>query len=97
MRMMVTVRVPVAKGSETIRNGVMPKVIHRTLERLKPECAYFSLENGRRTMRAVFDMPVQEEMVAAFEPVLMELDAEIDLIPVMTAPELEQGFRKLPQ
>lgn len=46
-------------------------------------------------MRAVFNMQNENDMVAAFEPVLMELDAKIDLTPVMTAPELEAGFRAL--
>ena len=92
MRMMVTVRVPVQKGSATIKDGTLPRVIKSTLERIKPESAYFFLENGKRTMRAVFDMTNENEMVPAFEPLLMELDAEIELIAVMTADELAAGF-----
>jgi len=95
MRMMVTISVPVQKGSEGIKNGALPRVVQSTLEKIKPECAYFYLEGGRRTMRAVFNMLNENDMVGAFEPVLMELDADIVLTPVMTAPELEAGFKAL--
>lgn len=92
MRMMVTVRVPVQKGSAAIKDGSLPRLVKSTLERIRPESAYFFLEDGKRTMRAVFDMKSENEMVPVFEPLLMELDAEIDLVAVMIASELEAGF-----
>ncbi|MBI3791741.1 MAG: hypothetical protein HY275_12810 [Gemmatimonadetes bacterium] len=92
MRMMVTIRVPVAAGNRTIRDGSMGTVIQQTLERIKPECAYFFVEQGRRTMRAVFDLPSPGMQAAWFEPVLWALDAEIEIMPCMTAQELAAGF-----
>lgn len=95
MRMMITARLPVEQGNTTIQNGTLPRVIQSTLERIKPESAYFYLENGRRTMRAVFEMNKQEDMVPAFEPLMWELHAEIELAPVMTAEELQSGFQTM--
>ena len=95
MRMMVTVRVPVERGSAAIKDGTLPRVIKGTLERINPECAYFFLENGKRTMRAFFEMKKEADMVPAFEPAMLELNAEIELIPVMVATELEAGFQAL--
>ncbi len=43
-------------------------------------------------MRAVFDLENANDMVPSFEPVMMALDAEVELIPVMTAEELASGF-----
>ncbi len=95
MRMMVTAGIPTDKGSETIKNGILPGVIKSTLEKIKPESAYFYTENGLRTMRAVFDMAESNDMVAAFEPMMMELSATIDIRPVMSAEDLQGGFAKM--
>ncbi len=95
MRMMVTARVPVQRGTAAIKDGTLPRVVQATLERIRPESAYFCVENGVRTMRAVFDMKQQQDMVPTFEPMLMELDASIELTPVMTASELELGFQAM--
>ncbi len=92
MRMMVTVRVPVATGNRTLQDGSLPGLIEKTLGRIKPESAYFFMENGRRTMRAVFEMKQSNDMVPTFEPLMMGLEAEIELIRVMTADELKTGF-----
>lgn len=95
MRMMVTIRVPVETGNRTIKDGTLPRVIQQVTERIKPECCYFFLENGQRTMRAVFEMPDCVAMVPSFEPALLALDAAVEMTPVMTAEELAAGFKAL--
>ena len=95
MRVMVTGRVPTRKGSEAISDGSMTRIIQRTLEQIRPESAYFFVEHGVRTMRAVFDMTESMQSVTLFEPLIMELEAEIELIPVMNAEELTKGFAAL--
>jgi hypothetical protein len=95
MRMMVTIRVPVQTGNRAIKDGSLARVIQQVTERIRPECAYFFLENGRRTMRAVFDLKTQGDMVPSLEPALLELDAEVELTPVLTAEELAAGFKAL--
>lgn len=95
MRMMVTARIPVDKGSETIKDGTLPNVIQATLARIKPESVYFCTDRGLRTMRAVFDMESSSDMVPFFEPLMMELGATIDLRPVMNAEDLQGGFAKM--
>jgi hypothetical protein len=95
MRMMVTIRVPVETGNRAIKDGSLPRIIKEVTERIRPECAYFFIESGRRTMRAVFDLKNTNDMVPDFEPALLGLDAELELIPVMTAEELSAGFKAL--
>jgi hypothetical protein len=92
MRMMVTARLPVVKGSDMIKNGGLPKVVQATLERIKPESAYFYAENGRRTMRVVFDLKAERDIVPCLEPLMMELDADLEITPVMTIEDLQAGF-----
>lgn len=95
MRMMVTIRVPVEAGNRAIKDGSLPRIIQQVTERIRPESAYFFVEAGRRTMRAVFDLDQTHQMVPSFEPALLGLEAEIELIPVMTAEELATGFKAL--
>ena len=93
MRMMVTIRIPVETGNRAVKDGTLPKLIAEITERTKPESAYFYLDQGRRTMRAVFDLKEANHMVPSFEPALLGLDAEVELTPVMTGEELAAGFQ----
>jgi hypothetical protein len=95
MRMMVTIRVPVETGNRAIKDGSLPRLIQQVTDRIRPECAYFFLENGKRTMRAVFNLEHQGDMVPSFEPALIGLDAAVELTPVLTADELAAGFKAL--
>jgi hypothetical protein len=95
MRMMVTIRVPVEPGNRAIKDGTLPKVIQQTLEHIKPECAYFFVENGKRTMRAVFHLDQASGMVPAFEPAMVQLNAEVELTPCMTAEDLKFGLEAM--
>lgn len=70
----------------------MNRPIEDLLGRIKPECVYFFVENGKRTMRAVFDLKQTQDMMPAFEPAIIAMDAEVELIPVMTLEELRAGF-----
>lgn len=92
MRMMVTIRVPAAAGNRAITGGSMTGLIEKLMQKTRPECAYFFLENGKRTMRAVFDMKTNIDQVPALEPAIIGLDAEVEIIPVLTAEELHAGF-----
>ena len=43
-------------------------------------------------MRAVFDLKQAQDVVPAFEPALIGFDAEVEVIPVMTADDLKAGL-----
>ncbi|HRC85153.1 MAG TPA: hypothetical protein PK413_06060 [Thermoanaerobaculia bacterium] len=93
--MMATLRVPVESGSRGIREGSLPQLVQGFLEKARPESAYFYVENGRRTMRVVFDLAKSNDMMPYFEPFLMGLDAELEITPVMNAEELAAGFQAM--
>jgi hypothetical protein len=89
MRMMMIARIPVEIGNEAIKDGTLPKVIQQTLERIKPEAAYFTTMDGERTMVAVFDMQAVSDMPPIAEPLFMNLDAAVDFMPCMSADDLK--------
>ena len=43
----------------------------------------------------VFDMPDSSDMVPFGEPFFMALDADVEVVPVMNADDLQKGFGKL--
>lgn len=92
MRMMVTMKVPPAAGNRAIKDHKLVGIIEKTIAAMQPECCYFMLDNGHRTMRAVFDLKNQHDQISIFEPAMIELDASIELIPVMNGEDLHRGF-----
>ena len=43
----------------------------------------------------VFDMPDSSDMVPFGEPFFMAVDAEVEVVPVMNAEDLQKGLGKL--
>ena len=56
MRMLLKAQLSVEKANEAIREGRLQEAMEATLSSLKPEAAYFTVENGTRTAFIVFDM-----------------------------------------
>jgi len=92
VRTLAIISIDTAAGNPAIQNGELAKVIGETLERFKPEAAYFGLKDGKRTMFMVFDMQDASQMPPLAEPFFMGLDAEISLEPVMNADDLRKGL-----
>lgn len=94
MRTMLTIQIPVQAGNAAVKDGRMAKLLHATLERLQPESAYFFGRDGRRVCQMVFDLASPEDIPAIAEPLFMELEAQVDLVPVMNQAELQAGLAK---
>ena len=95
MRMMFTVIADTEAGTRAIENGTAQQSIKEALERLKPEAAYFYLQNGKRTSLFVLDVADPSEIIPLAEPLFSLVKAEISLTPVMNVDDLMKGFRAL--
>lgn len=95
MRMMAKVSIPVDAGNRAIQAGSLPKVIQQTAERWKPEAMYFTALDGVRTAFIVFDMADSSVLPSFAEPFFMELNAEVELTPVMNSDDLQTGLASL--
>ena len=71
MRTMMKITVPVTAGNKSIQDGSLPRVVQNTLETLKPECAYFFSEGGKRTALLVFDLKDPSQIPVVCEPLFM--------------------------
>ena len=97
MRTLMRVTIPVEPGSAAIRDGRLPQILEATLQRLKPEAAYFYPERGRRTALVVFDLKDPSELPAISEPLFQGLGASVEMFPVMNLDDLRAGLRALDQ
>jgi hypothetical protein len=95
MRVMAKITVPVESGSQAVRDGRMGKLIQAAAERWKPEAMYFGPSEGRRTAFMVFDMPDPSDMVPFAEPWFQELNADVEVVPVMSGDDVQKGIAKL--
>ncbi len=94
MRTMLTVRMPVEAANAAVEDGRLGKVIAATMERLKPEAAYFTAVGGDRGGYIVFDLKHPSDIPSICEPFFVELGAKIELTPVMTPEDVQAGLAK---
>ena len=95
MRMVLKARIPTEAGNEVLRTGDMSKIMETAIAALKPEAAYFTLDDGDRTCFFYFDMQQSSQMPPVLESFFMELNAKISLQPVMNADDLRIGLGDL--
>ncbi|AZP19321.1 hypothetical protein EJC51_26565 [Streptomyces aquilus] len=95
MRVLLKASLNTEKANDLIRSGKLPQLMQETMEHLKPEAAYFTLDHGVRTCYLVFDMQDSSQMPPTGEPFFMDLDAELELTPVMNAEDLQKGLSQL--
>jgi hypothetical protein len=91
---MLTLQIPVQAGNAAIKDGRLAKVLESTLERIKPEAAYFTTVDGERGGYIVFDLESPDDIPSISEPFFLELDAKIGMTPVMTPDDVRSGLAK---
>jgi uncharacterized protein DUF3303 len=94
MRTMLKVQMDVNASNEAIKDGRLGKVIATTMERWKPEAAYFTAVDGCRGGYIVFDLEDPSDIPVICEPFFTELGAKIELVPVMTPDDVQKGVEK---
>jgi hypothetical protein len=94
MRMLMKVQIPTEAGNEAIRSGSLPRTLGSVLEALKAEAAYFIAEDGMRTGLIFFDMADSTDIPSAAEPLFMEMNAQITMVPAMNAEDMQAGVAK---
>jgi hypothetical protein len=94
MRMMMKVSIPVEAGNRGVKEGNLPKTVMGFVEQHKPEAAYFTAEDGKRTAFFVFDLKDPTMIPSVAEPFFMNLNASIELSPTMNLDEMKVGVEK---
>jgi hypothetical protein len=92
MRTLMKVTMPVGAGAPTVKNGSIERVLGETANRLRPEASYFYPEQGHRTAIMVFDLKSTSDLPVITEPLFTELNATVEMFPVMDADDLKKGL-----
>ncbi len=95
MRMMLKFTLPVEKGNAAINDGSLGRAMESIMSKLKPEAAYFMPTDGKRGGMIFFDLAEPAQIVEAVEPFFLNLNAAIELVPVMNGDDLRKGLGKL--
>lgn len=92
MRLMLKFTIPVEQGNRTVADGSMSRAIEGLLEQVKPEAAYFTLQDGKRAGFIIFDQADPARLTAINEPLFAKLNAAIETCPVLTIEDLRKGL-----
>ncbi|MFI1419245.1 hypothetical protein ACH4VX_14840 [Streptomyces sp. NPDC020731] len=92
MRVMLKATLDTEKANELLRSGKMAEQVKEILDRLRPEAAYFGPIGGRRTMVLVLHMQDSSEIPPVGEPFFTQMNAEVEMCPVMNAEDLQKGL-----
>lgn len=95
MRMFLKVQMEVEAANRAIKDGSLPKIIQSFTEAAKPEGAWFTALDGKRTMVAVFDLASTAQIPPLAEPFFTGLNASFELSPAMDAADLQTGLSNL--
>jgi len=95
MRVLLKATMDTEKSNEAIRSGTLGKLIQESMEQIKPEAAYFTTDNGRRTAYIVFDLQDPSQMPVISEPFFLNLNADITYVPVMNMEDVQKGLSQL--
>ncbi|ARZ67164.1 hypothetical protein M1P56_24235 [Streptomyces sp. HU2014] len=95
MRTLLRARMDTRAGNEAIKSGSMPGLIQELMDQLKPEAAYFTALDGGRTCLLVFDMEESSQMPAVAEKLFIDMEAEVEMHPVMNYDDLKKGLSGL--
>jgi hypothetical protein len=95
MRMMLRCYLDIDAGNRAFKDGSLAVIIKKLMEKLKPEAAYFYPDKGQRSCLMIFDLVNTSDLPMILEPLFIELKAKIDLLPVMSAEDLENGLMQL--
>lgn len=95
MRMMLKATLDTATATKAIQSGRLPEIMGSMMEQLKPEAAYFGPNEGHRCAFIVFDMADPSQLPPLTEPLFAELNARVEMFPVMDRDDLQRGLSQL--
>lgn len=91
MRVLMIVSFPVEAANALARKGTLGQTIEAILQDIKPECAYFGEDSGKRTAFIVVEIDGMHKIPSLAEPWFLALNASIEFKPVMTPEDLQKA------
>lgn len=95
MRMMMRAKVPVEAGNAGVENGSLPAALQGVMAVVEPEAIYVGPDGGERCVMIFFEANESSDIPALTEPFFQQVNASIELLPVMNQDDLMAGLAKL--
>ena len=89
MKMLLRITMPNEPFNSMIKKGTLGKVLDKIMSDLKPEAAYFTLEDGERSVLLIVNINKPGEYVKYAEPFFLEFNASIKYEIAMSPEELK--------
>lgn len=94
MHFIIKATIPNAAGNKLVK-GDMEATFNKVMGDVRPEAAYFAVDNGQRTVYMIVDVADSADMVRVAEPLWLALEANVETIPAMTAEEFATAGAKI--
>lgn len=91
MKMLLTVEFPLEPFNSLVRNGKAGEVIGRILESLKPETAYFTEQDGKRSGIFVINVNNPSDVPSFAEPFFLNFQASCKFRILMSPEDLQNA------
>jgi hypothetical protein len=88
MRIMMIVSLPVETFNAAVKDGSTQAKMKKILDQVKPEAAYFTAFNGKRTAVLIVDLADASKIPSLSEPWFLTFNATVDMYPVMLPQDL---------
>ncbi|HTQ36772.1 MAG TPA: hypothetical protein VMH77_07030 [Steroidobacteraceae bacterium] len=87
----MTVSLPHRTFNAALRDGSVAAKIRKIMEAVKPECAYFTELDGKRTVVLVVNLADASQIPPLAEPWFLTFEADVQFRPAMVAADLERA------
>ena len=91
MKFLLQASMPHESFNAAVSDGSAGEKMNRIMESNKPELAYFTAMNGKRTANLIVNMNDTSEMPSLAEPWFLLFNADITFNAVMTPEDLARG------
>ncbi len=88
MRMLMHVHFPLEPFNSAVRDGSIGQKMHKILEAIKPEAAYFCEHNGQRGGTLVVNLNDPSDVPRLAEPWFLTFNAQVEFRVAMTPDDL---------
>ncbi len=91
MKMILNITFPHEPFNSKIKKGTIGDVLNKLMGELKPEAAYFSLNEGKRNIFMIVNVNSSGDYVKYAEPFFLQFNADIKYDIVITPEEIQKS------
>ena len=91
MKTILIATIPHHTFNAAVKDGTAGAKIKKIMDALKPEAAYFTEINGKRTAILVVNVADASQMPTLLEPFFLTFEADVQFHPTMTPADLERA------